>query len=205
MGYAVRAPEFQDRGILDRNAAAGQVLGLPESHCAREAYRPCAVAAIDASRDVKHRPLVLQLRSILPDDEMPNQMITRRTVSRTLVTLGCVVLLVAAALHCLAYLKFSAPAVHASNLPIALQSVFEVAFLSMAWSWIVLAVIVLVVAFGEARWGKPIALICGFAVLIQAVLTVPMVGLFIGNEMIGAASLLIIIGCFLFHGSRVET
>ncbi len=136
---------------------------------------------------------------------MPNQMITRRSVSRTLVTLGCVVLLVAAALHCLAYLKFSAPAVHGSNLPIALQSAFEVAFLSMAWSWIVLALIVLVVTFGQARLGKPIALICGFAVLIQAVFTVPMVGFFIGNEMIGSASLLIIIGCLLFHGSRVET
>ena len=111
----------------------------------------------------------------------------------------------AAAAHCLAYIKFSAQAVHASNLPIALQSVFEVAFLSMAWSWTVFALIVLVVTFGEARLGKPIALICGFAVLIQAVCTVPMVGFFIGNEMIGAASLLIIIGCFLFRGSRVET
>lgn len=139
---------------------------------------------------------------ILSDDEIPNQMITRRAVSRTLVTLGCVVLLVAAALHCLAYLKFSAPAVHASNLPIALQSIFEIAFLSMAWSWIVCALIVLVVTFGEARLGKPIALICGFAVLIQAAFTVPMVGFFFGNEMIGAASLLIIIGCFLFQGSQ---
>ena len=142
---------------------------------------------------------------IPPNDEIPNQMITRRTVSRTLVTLGCVLLLTAAAVHCLAYLKFSAQAVHASNLPIALQSVFDVAFLSMAWSWTVLALIVLVVTFGEARLGKPIALICGFAVLIQAVCTVPMVGFFIGNKMIGAASLLIIFGCFLFHGSRVET
>jgi len=132
-------------------------------------------------------------------------MITRRTVSRTLLTLGCVVLLVTAAVHCLAYLKFSGPAVHASNLPIFLQSVFEIAFLSMAWSWIVLALIVLVVTFGEARLGKPIALICGFAVLIQAVFTVRMVGFFIGNEMIGAASLLIIIGCFLLRGWRVET
>jgi len=125
-------------------------------------------------------------------------MITRRSMSRTLVTLGCIVLLVSAAIHCLAYLKFSAPAVHASNLPIALQSVFEIAFLSMAWSWIVLALIVLVVTFKEARLGKPIALICGFAVFIQAVFTVPMVGFFLGNEMIGAASLLIIIGGFLF-------
>jgi hypothetical protein len=132
-------------------------------------------------------------------------MITRRTVSRTLVTLGSVVLIVAAVLHCLVYLKFSAPAVHTSNLPIVLQSVFEVAFLSMAWSWIVLALIAVVVTFGEARLAKPIALICGFAVLIQAVFTVPMLGFFIGNEMIGAASLLIIIGGSLFHGSRVET
>jgi hypothetical protein len=132
-------------------------------------------------------------------------MITRRTASRTLLTLGCVVLLVTAAVHCLAYLKFSGPAVHASNLPIFLQSVFEIAFLSMAWSWIVLALIVLVVMFGEARSGKPIALICGFAVLIQTVFTVRMVGFFIGNEMIGVASLLIIIGCFLLRGWRVET
>ena len=92
---------------------------------------------------------------------------------------------------------------HASNLPIALQSAFEVAFLSMAWSWIVLALVVLVVSFREAGWGKPIALICGFAVLIQAAFTAPMLGLFIGNEMIGAASLLIIIGGFLSPSSPV--
>jgi len=130
-------------------------------------------------------------------------MITRPTLSRTLLTLGCIVLLVSAAMHCLAYQRFSAPAVHASNLPIALQNIFEIAFLSMAWSWIVLALIVLVVTFGEARLGKPIALICGFAVLIQAAFTVPMVGWFIGNEMIGFASLLIIVGGFLFQRSHV--
>ena len=129
---------------------------------------------------------------------------TRRAVSRALVMLGCVVLLLAAALHCFAYLKLSAP-VHASNLPIALQSVFQVAFLSMSWSWMVFALIVLVVTFGEAHLWKPIALICGFAVLIQAVFTVQILGFFIGNEMIGAASILIIIGCLLFRGSQVAT
>lgn len=126
-------------------------------------------------------------------------------MSRTLIMLGCIGLLVAAALHCLAYVKYSAPAIHESNLPIALQSVFEIAFLSMAWSWFVFALIVLVVTFGKASLGKPIALICGFAVLIQAAATVPIAGFFVGNEMIGAASLLIIIGCFLFRSSRVET
>jgi hypothetical protein len=131
-------------------------------------------------------------------------MSTRSALSRTLLTLGCIVLLVSSATHCLAYLKFSAPAVHASNLPIAMQSVFELAFLSMAWSWIVLALIVLVVTFRRSRLGKPIALICGFAVLIQAIFTVPMLGLFVGNEMLIAASLLIIIGGFLLQPSRVK-
>jgi ABC-type transporter Mla maintaining outer membrane lipid asymmetry ATPase subunit MlaF len=58
-------------------------------------YRPLAVATIDA---VALKPSSTRL----PDDEMPNQMITRRTLARTLVTLGCVKLLVAATLHCLA-------------------------------------------------------------------------------------------------------
>jgi len=136
-------------------------------------------------------------------NNLPNEMITRRTVSRTLVTLGCLVLLAAAVMHGVAYQKFSAPAVHASNLPMVLQSVFEVAFLSMAWSWFVFAIIVLVVTFGETRVGKLVALICAFAVLIQAIFTVPMVGFFIGNEMIGAASLLIIIGAS-FQRSGVD-
>lgn len=129
----------------------------------------------------------------------------RRTVSRTLSALGGIVLFASAALHCVAYTKIAAPAVHASNLPAAMQSVFEVAFLSMAWSWLVLGIIVLVVTFGETRLRKAIALICGFAVLIQAIFTLPFLGFFIGNEMIGAASILIIIGGFLFQHSPIST
>ena len=121
-------------------------------------------------------------------------MTPRRTASRALVALGSIGLIVAAAAHYPAYQKISAPAVHASNLPGAMQSVFEIAFLSMGWSWFVLALIALVAAFGEARLGKPVVLICGFAVLIQTAFIVSLSGLFGGDELIGAASLLIIIG-----------
>lgn len=116
--------------------------------------------------------------------------------------LGSVVLLASAVLHCLAYMKIASPGVGASNLPPELKSVFRVAFLSMAWNWIALAVIVLVVTFGETRFRQAVVLVCGFAVLIQAAFTVPFVGFFIGNEMIGAASILIIVGGFLFNGSN---
>jgi uncharacterized membrane protein len=117
----------------------------------------------------------------------------RSKAARFLTGLGCLVLLASAILHSLAYLKTSR-AVGASNLPPVLQSVFAVAFLSMAWNQVVLAIIAWLAALRKTALRKPIVLICGFAVLIQAISTVPFVGFFIGNEMIGAASVLILCG-----------
>ena len=124
---------------------------------------------------------------------------SRPSAGRFFAVIGSALLLASAALHCVAYVKISSPAVAASNLSPALKAVFDVAFLSMAWNWVVLAAIVLVVTFAETRARKPLVLLCGFAVLIQGALTVPFVGFFIGNEMIGAAAILIIIGGFSFH------
>lgn len=125
----------------------------------------------------------------------------RSKAPRFLIGLGCVVLLASAILHCLAYVK-TYPALRASNLPPTLQSAFTVAFLSMAWSWIVLAIIAWVAAFRETKLRKLLVLICGFAVLIQAIGTLPFLGLFIGNEIIGAASILILCGGFAFAPAR---
>jgi hypothetical protein len=120
----------------------------------------------------------------------------RSKTAKLLVGVGCVLLLASAGLHLFAYTQVS-PAVSASNLPQNLQSVWRVAFLSMAWTWLVLAVIAWIALVHETTVRKPVVLICGFAVLIQAVFTVPFVGFFIGNEMIGVASLLILSGGFL--------
>lgn len=125
----------------------------------------------------------------------------RGKTSRILIGLGCGVLLASAILHCLAYVK-TYPALQASNLPPILQSAFTVAFLSMAWSWIVLAIIAWVAAFRETKLRKLLVLISGFAVLIQAIGTLPFLGLFIGNEIIGAASILILCGGFAFAPAR---
>jgi hypothetical protein len=85
-----------------------------------------------------------------------------------------------------------------------MQSVFQVAFLSMAWSWFVLAVIILLATFVETPLRRPLLLICGFAVLIQAIYTIPFLGFFLGNEMIGAGALLTIVGAFLFSRPGVR-
>jgi hypothetical protein len=166
---------------------------------------PRPVATIDAAGSLQAcSGSFCNYKRIRLTNEMPNQMSTRRTVSRTLVTLGCIGLIVAAAAHYPAYQKISAPVVRASNLPSAMQSVFEIAFLSMGWSWFVLALIALVAAFGDTRMGKAIILICGFAMLIQTVFSAWLTGLFGGDELTGAAALLIIIGGLLVSGTRVE-
>lgn len=128
----------------------------------------------------------------------------RNKAARWLVRIGCLVLLVSAILHCFAYVK-TAPAVMTSTLLAGFQSVYTVAFLSMAWSWFVLAVIASLAAFPETKLRKPLVLICGFAVLLQAIFTVPFLGFFIGNELIGTASLLLIAGGFAFERSRPLT
>lgn len=120
--------------------------------------------------------------------------------ARIVVTIGSIVLLLSAAMHCIAYQR-TAPVVGASNLSPALKAVFSVAFLSMAWGWLALGILVLLAAFSEARLRKPVILICGFSVLIQAILTVPSLGFFIGNETLGVASIFMIVGGFLFDAA----
>ncbi len=121
---------------------------------------------------------------------------SRSKTANLLVRLGCVVLLASSVLHIVAYSRVS-PVVSASNLAPNLQTVYSVAFLSMAWNWLVLAVIAWIATLRETRLAKPLVLICGSAVLIEAIFTVPFVGFFVGNEMIGAGSLLILCGGFL--------
>ena len=69
----------------------------------------------------------------------------------------------------------------------------------MAWDWIVLGTIVLVAILAETRRRKAFVLICAVAVLAETALTLRFVGLFIGNELIGTAGLLILLGGLLLE------
>ncbi len=123
----------------------------------------------------------------------------RNKAARVLVVLGAIVLFVSAAVHCAAYLKVFSPTVGRSNLQATFQSVSRVAFLLMAWDWIVIVVVALVATFGETRLRKALVLICGLAILAETALTVAFVGFFIGNELIGSAGLFLLVGGLLFE------
>lgn len=126
----------------------------------------------------------------------------RNQAARILVTIGSIVLFASAALHFLAGFRIGFPALAASNLKADLQSGFRVVFLSVGWDWILLGVIVLVAAFKAIAARKAIVWVCGFGLLIEAVVGAAIMGIFIGDEIIAAAAILIVIGGFLFESAE---
>ena len=122
----------------------------------------------------------------------------RNKVARILVALGAVVLFASTVTHSAYYAGFS-PALRASNLSTPLQAALRAIFLLVGWDWIVIAVVALLAAFTETKLRKILVLLCGVAVLFETGLTLVIMGVFLGNEMIGSAALLITCGGLLFQ------
>lgn len=118
----------------------------------------------------------------------------RSKAGQILVVLGSVVLFASAALHVYAGNRIGFPALTASNLAPALQSGFRVVFLSVAWHWFVLGIVALLVTFTAGPRRRTLVLVCGLGLLIEAAGGVAVMGLFVGNELIGAAAILIVVG-----------
>jgi hypothetical protein len=124
--------------------------------------------------------------------------------AKILVILGCIDLLVAAAVHFFGAYPGLSAALAVSNLIGPLKPAVRVVFLLVGWQWIVTAVIALLVVFTSTRLSKPIILICSIGLLVETALTWKFVGVFIGNEMIGSAALLLLFGG-LSVGTRRES
>jgi hypothetical protein len=125
--------------------------------------------------------------------------IARNRAGQILVASGSGLLFASAALHFIAGHRLGFPALAASNLAAPMQSAFRVVFLSVAWDWIVLGFVAVVANFTPGPRRRTLVLICGLGVLLEAVAGAAVMGVFIGNEMIGAAAILTIIG-----GSMLE-
>ncbi len=123
----------------------------------------------------------------------------RKRAARILVVLGSIVLFASAALHSLAAYPNVSSALGGSNLSAPLQAALRAVFLLVGWDWIVIAVVALLAAFTEAKWRKMLVLFCALALLVETGLTLAFIGVFLGNELIGSAALLILSGALLFE------
>jgi hypothetical protein len=82
---------------------------------------------------------------------------------------------------------------------------FRVVFLSLGWHWFVTAIVALLAGVTETKLRKMLVLFCGLAVLLEAGVGASMMGFFMGNEMIGAAALLLVCGGLLFDQTGAQT
>lgn len=128
----------------------------------------------------------------------------RNKAGQVLVTIGSIVLFTAAVLHFHGGYSTGFPALAASNLNVRLQSLFRVVFLSVGWDAIVLGVIATVAAFKAGAGARAVVLLCGSGLLIETVGGAAAVGLFVGNEMTGAAAILMIVGGSLLRGTAQD-
>jgi len=123
----------------------------------------------------------------------------RAKAGRFLVAVGCFILFAAAAVHCgAAYPKLSI-ALARSNLDAGVAAALRAIFLVVGWDWFVIAILMLIVAFKRAQLRKPVVLLCGAALLVQAGITLKFVGWFVGTDMILAAAVLTVCGGLLFE------
>jgi hypothetical protein len=129
----------------------------------------------------------------------------RNEAARVFVILGSVVLFASAALHCFAGYSMVFQALTTSNLNPGMRAAFRVVFLSLGWHWLLTAIVALLAGVTQTRLRKTLVLLCGLAMLLEAGIGASMMGFFIGNEMIGAAALLLVCGGLLFDQSGART
>ena len=132
-------------------------------------------------------------------------MSTRNRAARILVAVGSGVLFASTAVHSLAAYPRLSNVLNASNLNGDLREGLRAVFLLVGWDWIVMAIVALLAAFTETKLRKILVLLCGAAVLGETALTLAFQGVFLGNEMIGSAALLLIVGGLLIQNGPAES
>ncbi len=128
----------------------------------------------------------------------------RNKAARILVAMGSIVLFASAAVHSLAAYPRLSSALGASNLNVRLQDPLRAVFLLVGWDWIVIAIVALLAAFTETKLRKILVLFCGVAVLVETALTLAFIGVFLGNEMIGSAAVLLMVGGLLVQNGPAK-
>ncbi len=128
----------------------------------------------------------------------------RNKAARILVAMGSLVLLASVAVHSLGAYPRLSTALSASNLNAPLQEALRAVFLLVGWDWIVIATVALLAAFTETKLRKMLVLFCAAAVLAETALTLAFIGVFVGNELIGSAAVLLLAGGLLIQNSRAK-
>jgi hypothetical protein len=112
----------------------------------------------------------------------------RNGVARFLIILGAGVLFLSAALHTFAAYPRVAAAVSGSNLSPTLKAALRTVFLLVGWNWLAIGLLALLIARLAGTSRKLLVVLLGASILVETGLSLAMMGVFLGNELLATAA-----------------
>ena len=120
-------------------------------------------------------------------------------LARFLIIAGAGVLFLSAAVHTFAAYPRVAAAVSASDLSPTLKAALRTVFLLVGWNWLAIGVLALLIGLRAGTSRKLLVILLGASILVQTGLSLAMMGVFVGNELLAAAAALLLAGGLLIR------
>jgi len=120
-------------------------------------------------------------------------------LARFLILLGAGVLFLSAAVHTFAAYPRVAVAVNSSNLSSTLKAALRTVFLLLGWNWFAIGLLALLTTLRTGTSHKLMVVLLGASILVQTGLSLAMMGVFVGNELLAAAAALLLAGGLLLR------
>jgi hypothetical protein len=120
-------------------------------------------------------------------------------LARFLIILGAGVLFLSAAFHTLGAYPRVAAAVNVSNLSPTLKTALRTVFILVGWNWLAIGLLALIIGLRAGTPRKLLALFLGTSILVETGLSLVMMGVFVGNELLAAAAALLLAGGLLLR------
>jgi hypothetical protein len=121
----------------------------------------------------------------------------KNRLARVLIIGAAGVLFLSAAVHTLVAYPRVAAAISASNLSPTLKTALRTVFILVGWNWLAIGLLALLTALRSGLPGKPLILFLGASILVETGLSLAMMGVFVGNELLAAAAALLLAGGLL--------
>jgi hypothetical protein len=120
-------------------------------------------------------------------------------LARFLIIAGAGVLFFSAAVHTFAAYPRVTAAISVSDLSPTLKAALRAVFLLVGWNWLAIGLLALLAALRAGTSHKLLVVLLGASILVETGLTLAMMGVFVGNELLAAAAALLLAGGLLLR------
>lgn len=126
-------------------------------------------------------------------------MTNRKRSAQALAILGAVAMLVSAAFHGTLGYQGIVAALAGKGVDPTVVAALKAIWLIVSWHWLAIATLVLASSFGRMAPWRVVLLVCGIAVIGDALGAFAAIGIFVGDELLAVAGVSILAAAALFQ------